>query len=136
MACNSVEEKNKPQEEEIKNDFIFATWAHASDKFVKEEWEKKFEYYDSLGITEALIGGSTDVLKQIVPLAKQKNIKVHAWMWTLNRPNDTVANQHPEWYAVNRLGKNSLEYRAYVDYYQWLSPFHPEAREYIKRKKR
>ncbi|MBT8195265.1 MAG: family 10 glycosylhydrolase, partial [Bacteroidia bacterium] len=50
----------------------------------------------------------------------------------LNRPNDTIANKHPEWYAVNRAGKNSLEYRAYVDYYQWLSPFHPEAREYIK----
>ncbi|GAA5021293.1 transcriptional initiation protein Tat [Marivirga lumbricoides] len=132
MACNSVKEKNKPQEEEIKNDFIFATWAHASDKFVKEEWEKKFQYYDSLGITEALIGGNAEVLKQIVPLAKQKNIKVHAWMWTLNRPNDTVANQHSDWYAVNRLGENSLEYRAYVDYYQWLSPFHPEAREYIK----
>ena len=42
-----------------------------------------------------------------------------------------IANKNPEWYAVNRNGDNSLDYRAYVDYYQWLSPFHPEAREHI-----
>jgi len=29
-------------------------------------------------------------------------------------------------------GDNSLDYRAYVDYYQWLSPFSDGAREYIK----
>jgi uncharacterized lipoprotein YddW (UPF0748 family) len=52
-------------------------------------------------------------------------------MWTVNRPGDTIANKNPEWYAVNRNGQNSLEYRAYVNYYQWLSPFHPEARNHI-----
>ena len=57
-------------------------------------------------------------------------------MWTLNSPNDSVAMQHPDWYSVNKLGQNSLENRAYVNYYQWLSPFHPEAREHIKSKVR
>jgi uncharacterized lipoprotein YddW (UPF0748 family) len=52
-------------------------------------------------------------------------------MWTLNRPGDTIANKNPDWYAVNRNGQNSLDYRAYVDYYQWLSPFHPDARNHI-----
>jgi uncharacterized lipoprotein YddW (UPF0748 family) len=52
-------------------------------------------------------------------------------MWTINRPGDTIANKNPEWYSVNRNGNNSLDYRAYVDYYQWLSPFHPEARNHI-----
>jgi uncharacterized lipoprotein YddW (UPF0748 family) len=52
-------------------------------------------------------------------------------MWTINRPGDTIANKNPDWYSVNRIGNNSLDYRAYVDYYQWLSPFHPEARNHI-----
>lgn len=130
-ACNSTEE-NSEQKRETGNKFTFATWTHAGPTFDKKEWEERFEYYDSLGITEALVGGNPKVLSQIVPLANAKNIKIHAWMWTLNRPNDTIANKHPEWYAVNRSEQNSLEYRAYVDYYQWLSPFHPEAREYIK----
>jgi len=35
---------------------------------------------------------------------------------------------------VNRNGDNSYDYRAYVNYYQWLSPFSPGARQYITSK--
>lgn len=115
-----------------KDKFVFASWAHAGGAFDASVWKTKLASYDSLGISELLIGGSPEFYEQLIPLASDKNIKIHAWMWTLNRPNDTVANKHPEWYAVNKAGKNSLEYRAYVDYYQWLSPFHPGAREHIK----
>lgn len=111
--------------------FTFSTWVGAGSKFDKNTWTKKINYYDSLGISEILVGGSPDILKKIIPLANKKNIKVHGWMWTLNRPGDTIANKNPDWYAVNRKGQNSLEFRAYVDYYQWLSPFHPDAREHI-----
>ncbi|NOQ75545.1 MAG: family 10 glycosylhydrolase [Crocinitomix sp.] len=116
----------------IEKPFVFATWAHGSNELDVAEWNEKLAEYQRLGISEVLVGGSPEFLTELVPLANNYAIKIHAWMWTLNRPNDTTANQHPEWYAVNRAGKNSLEYRAYVDYYQWLSPFHPEAREYIK----
>jgi len=112
-------------------DFIISTWTGAGNNFDEEKWIKKINFYDSLGISEVLIGGSPDVLRKIIPIANKKNIKVHGWMWTVNRPGDTIANKNPEWYAVNRNGQNSLEYRAYVNYYQWLSPFHPEARNHI-----
>ena len=112
--------------------FVFATWAHGSTTYNDSVWSKKLDEYKHLGISEVLVGGSPAFLKELIPNANKRNIKIHAWMWTLNRPNDTIANKHPEWYAVNRAGKNSLEYNAYVNYYQWLSPFHPEARTYIK----
>jgi len=114
------------------DNFTIATWAHGDKTMDIEKWTQKLQSYEELGISEVLIGGSPDFLKEFVPLADSFNIRVHAWMWTLNRPNDSIAMQHPDWYAVNRAGKNSLEYRAYVDYYQWLSPFHPEAREHVK----
>ena len=122
VSCNKNENKEK---------FTLSTWTHSGKDFNKENWVKKINYYDSLGISEILVGGSPEVLKKIIPIAKSKNIKVHGWMWTVNRPGDTIANKNPEWYAVNRNGQNSLEYRAYVNYYQWLSPFHPEARKHI-----
>lgn len=128
----SCENSQKTKEKTENKKFIFSTWAHGGKEFDAGKWHKKFDLYDSLGITEILIGAGAKQLKQIIPFAKKRGIKVHAWMWTLNRPGDTVANKHPDWYAVNRKGKNSLEYRAYVDYYQWLSPFHPGAREHIK----
>lgn len=122
----------KTDETEKKEYFRIASWVHAGDTFDSTEWEQKLLHYNELGITEILVGAKPEILKQLVPVATTHNIKVHGWMWTLNRPNDTTAQKHPEWYAVNRNGQNSLEYRAYVDYYQWLSPFHPEARAYIK----
>lgn len=125
----SCTKNKKPSESPSK--FTISSWAHGGREFKKEAWQKKLNYYDSLGISEILVGGSPEILTQIIPLAKQKNIKVHGWMWTLNRPGDTIANKHPEWYAVNRNLQNSLEYRAYVNYYQWLSPFHPDARKHI-----
>ena len=114
-----------------KTSFTFSSWGSAGANFKEEEWRKKIAHYDSLGISELLVGASPEVLSKLIPIAAEKNIKIHGWMWTLNRPGDPIAKEHPEWYAVNRNGKNSLEYRAYVDYYQWLSPFHPGAREHI-----
>ena len=131
MACNSKTE-DKVSSKVEKEKFVFATWTNGGGEFNESKWEEKLTYYDSLGISQILVGANAQVLKKLVPLASKKNIKVHAWMWTLNRPGDTIAQKHPEWYAVNRAGKNSLEYRAYVNYYQWLSPFHPEARNHIK----
>ncbi|NRA12022.1 MAG: family 10 glycosylhydrolase [Crocinitomicaceae bacterium] len=119
------------KEKEITS-FTFSTWSHGSKTMDKKVWTKKLETYDSLGITDVLVGGSPEFLSDLISLAEPKGMRIHAWMWTLNRPNDTIANKHPEWYAVNRNNENSLDYKAYVDYYQWLSPFHPEAREYIK----
>tara|TARA_B110000483_G_scaffold27619_2_gene33403 strand:+ start:948 stop:2006 length:1059 start_codon:yes stop_codon:yes gene_type:complete len=122
LSCSN-REKNKV--------FTFSTWTGAGKDFDKKTWEKKISFYDSLGISEILVSGSPSVLEKIIPIANEKNIKVHGWMWTVNRPGDTIANKNPEWYSVNRNGDNSLEYRAYVDYYQWLSPFHPDARLHI-----
>ena len=119
-----------------KDKFVIASWiSPKKGDFKLEEWKNKISYYDSLGISEILVEVqhlSNNNLLEIISLAKMKKIKVHAWMWTLNRPGDSLAMKHPEWYSVNRKGKNSLEYRPYVDHYQWLSPFHPDAREHIK----
>ena len=131
IGCN-VDPKEPPPKQ-LKG-FIFSTWVNGSKEFNQNEWNDKLKKYDNLGISEILVGAGPEFLTQLIPLANEFNIKTHAWMWTLNRPNDSIAMQHPEWYAVNRLGHNSLDYRAYVDYYQWLSPFHPGAREHIKQK--
>ena len=122
----------KTKEPEKTKDFTFATCAHGDQVFDRKKWDKKLNEYKALGITEVLIGGSPEFLQELVNLASLKGMKIHAWMWTLNKPNDSTCMAHPEWYSVNRKGQNSLDYRAYVDYYQWLSPFHPEARAYVK----
>ncbi|BDS12245.1 family 10 glycosylhydrolase [Aureispira anguillae] len=120
----------------VDSTFILSTWVHGKKEFDQVDWEQRLKTYDSLGISELLVQGNPDFLTKLLPLATAMNMKVHAWMWTLNQPGNKETQQHPEWYAVNRNGQHSLEYRAYVDYYQWLSPFHPDACEYIKDKVR
>ena len=102
ISCNS-------EKKIVDENFTFSTWTHGGKELNKEIWEKKINYYDSLGISEILVSGSSEVLEKIIPLANKKNIKVHGWMWTLNRPGDTIANKNPDWYAVNRNGDNSLD---------------------------
>ncbi len=128
LSLNTVFGQNK------NNEFTFTGWVHGSQDFDKEIWTEKLTEYQRIGISEILVGGgNVNFYKELVKLASDYDILIHAWVWTLNRPGDTIAQKHPEWYSVNRNGQNSLEYRAYVDYYQWLSPFHPEAREHIKK---
>ena len=136
-ACSPTDKSEKNQNEFMEeinseDEVIFSTWTHSIEPFEESVWEEKLENYKAIGISEVLCNGSPEFLQELVDLAATKDMKIHAWIWTLNRPNDSTCMQHPEWYSVNRNGDNSLDYRAYVDYYQWLSPFHPEAREYVK----
>lgn len=132
QVSEKVKEDTTTSTEETRTSFTVATWVHGGKSYDEAIWTYKLERYDSIGISEILVSGDPELLQQVVNLAKNYNIKVHGWMWTLNRPGDSTAMEHPEWYAVNRNGDNSLDYRAYVDYYQWLSPFSPGARAYIK----
>ena len=121
------------QTPEEKQPFTFSTWITAKKGKTDAQYLEEFKKYAHYGITEVLINTLADPkeLARLVPLATQSGLKVHAWMFTTNRPGDTVALQHPDWYMVSRSGKSCFDDRPYVDYYQWLSPSHPAARKHI-----
>ena len=98
----------------------------------ENEWIKFFDNLESAKISECFINANEDQLDYLITLAKNYNLNIHGWIWTLNRPYDEKSSKNPNWYSVNRNGQNSYEYRPYVDYYQWLSPFSEGAREYVK----
>ncbi len=112
--------------------FIFATWANGDSGRTDAQWDSVFTKFHDAGITDFFISASPNELRRMVALTKDKGIRIHGWIWTLNRPGDTVAQKHPDWYSVNRNGQNSLEYNPYVKHYQWLSPFSKGAREHVK----
>ncbi len=121
LSCSILSEKNK-------KNWI---WIHADNNRTLEDWTNDFTKYKKAGIDALLIGSNSEVLNKVIPIAHQMNLEVHAWMWTLNRPGDSTALQHPDWYSVNRLGSSCYDNRPYVDYYQWLCPSIPEVQEYI-----
>ena len=96
------------------------------------EWEILFERLIQAGIKECFINATVEQLEYLISLTKNYDINIHGWIWTLNRPYDKIAIKNLDWYSINRNGQNCYEFRPYVDYYQWLSPFSEGARDYIK----
>ena len=113
------------------NSILFGTWLNFFKKS-NVEWLEFFEKMSDAGITEYFVNATIDQLKYLIDLTKGSNVNIHGWVWILNRPNDVEASKNMNWYSVNKLKQNSYDFRAYVDYYQWLSPFSKGARNYIK----
>lgn len=134
FSCENKRADNSISEvEKIEKSFEFGVWITANNERGNEDYAKEFEKYKSFGIDEVLINTGTDpeLLRRITPIAIEKGLKVHAWIMAMNRPGDTIALKHPEWYAVSKEGKSCFDTRPYVDYYQWLCPTRKESREHI-----
>jgi uncharacterized lipoprotein YddW (UPF0748 family) len=133
-ACN--QNKTTTQDvvsEIIQEDFKFWTWISANEKRSDSSYQQEFAKYKKNGIDAVLINtnAKAKLLARLTPIAKNEGLEVHAWMFTVNRPGDSIAEQHPEWYAVSRDGKSCFDAPPYVGYYKWMCPTRKEAREHI-----
>lgn len=113
--------------------FKYWNWITVGHKKSDSAYTAHFKKLKGYGIDAVLINSGADpkLLGRVAPLAMEEGLEVHAWMFTTNRPGDSIALQHPDWYMVSRSGKSCFDQRPYVNYYQWLSPSHPEARNHI-----
>lgn len=120
-------------EETGDNDFKYWTWITANSKRTDSSYTEEFKKYKNSGIDAVLINTNTDpeLLSRLVPVAKKEGLEVHAWIMAMNRPGDSVALQHPDWYAVSRDGKSCHDTRPYVDYYQWMCPSRKESTGHV-----
>lgn len=108
-------------------------WVHGNKERSSEEWRNHFRSYAQAGIGTVIIDGSPEQLTQLTPIARGAGLRVFAWLWTLNRPGDPAALQHPDWYAVNAAGKSCHppQDRPFVDYYQFLCPNHEAVKQHL-----
>lgn len=72
------------------------------------------------------------LLERLIPLAHAAGLQIHAWMWTMPCNNKNIIEQHPDWYAVNGKGEPAHTHPAYVGYYKFLCPCHPEVQDFIQ----
>jgi uncharacterized lipoprotein YddW (UPF0748 family) len=128
-ATKNINDSSISKEETFK----LWTWVTAEQTRTDASFDEEFKKYGDNGLDAILINtyGDPELLARLVPIAKKHNLEVHAWMFTMNRPGDKVAEQHPEWYAVSRDGKSCFDEPPYVGYYKWLCPTRKESREHI-----
>ena len=119
-----------PQEgksdEEIKQ--VFDQIAAAGIQAVLPQvFNSRYALFDMPGFTV-----KERLLERLIPLAHAAGLQIHAWMWTMPCNNEEIINQHPDWYAVNGKGEPAHLKPAYVDYYKFLCPCHPEVQDFIQ----
>lgn len=115
------------------DDFKYWVWTTADPNRPDASYTEEFRKYSENGIEAVLINTNTDprLLSRLAPLAKKEGLEVHAWIMAMNRPGDTVALKHPDWYAVSRDGNPTFDTRPYVEYYQWLCPTREDSRNHV-----
>lgn len=108
-------------------------WVHGNRQLTAEQWERQFQEYADAGISTLIIGDSAAHAAALTPIAHKAGLRVYAWIWALNRPQDDLPLQHPEWFAVNALGKSChiAENRPFVEYYRFLCPNQPGVQHYL-----
>ncbi|WP_240729836.1 family 10 glycosylhydrolase [Flavobacterium sp. ASW18X] len=132
-AKTKLEAKNVTIIENEAITFKFWTWFTADETKDDAYYRQEFKKYKENGFHAVLIntGTDADLLKKVAPFATEVGLEVHAWMFTVNRPGDKIAEKHPEWYAVSRDGKSCYDQPPYVGYYKWLCPTREESRDHI-----
>lgn len=101
-------------------------WMRFRPEWSEQQYSEHFAKIHDAGISAVLFEGYDETVYR---LCKETGLEAHYWKWTMNRRE--VLETHPEWFAVNRIGESSSDKPAYVDYYRFLCPSHPEVVDYL-----
>ena len=104
-------------------------WENPDDKEGEKSLKERYGRYFDAGIRGMFFEADSEKHFRI---AKTVGLETHRWMWTMNRGEKDLLDNHPDWYAVSRDGKSCATNPPYVNYYRWLCPSKPEVQEYLK----
>ncbi|MEO0469492.1 MAG: family 10 glycosylhydrolase [Bacteroidota bacterium] len=122
-------------------------WVRPQQEWSVDMWKEKLAQTKAAGIDAILLevyngretyyeGGQLpmreNLLAEVARIAHSEDLEFHAWMWTMPCNAPEIIEQHPDWYAVSGENKPAHTDPAYVDYYKFLCPCHPEVREFVQ----
>jgi len=126
-ACNG--NKEKTDNGTVKETHKFWVWINPQQGESDDSLAIRYKKFHDAGIKGIFFEADNE---QHYRIAKKQGLETHRWMWIMNRGEEYVRKNHPDWYAVNRKGESSFDKPAYVEYYRWLCPSRPEVVEYLK----
>ena len=104
-------------------------WSGPSKSASAHELKEKYKKIAGHGITGIFL--EHELPDAECHAIKEAGLELHAWMWTVNRGDKWIRDNHPEWYQVSRSGKSCFDKPPYVDYYRWVNPSIPAVVDYI-----
>lgn len=128
-ACDGKSEAKKDKTAQVNSTHKFWVWLNPKEGESDEELTARYKKYYDAGVKGIFFEADNE---QHFKIAKAQGLETHRWMWIMNRGEEYVRKNHPEWYAINRKGESCFDKPPYVDYYRWLCPSRPEVIEYLK----
>ena len=98
VSCNTKEKQIEVVKTEDStaqaSKFKYWNWITVGHKKSDSAYTAHFNKLKSNGIDAVLMNTGADpkLLKRLTPLAKDAGLEVHAWMFTTNRPGDSIAD--------------------------------------------
>lgn len=123
LACN----------DDRKNQFDYWAWTRSNPEDKDEGLASRYRGWRDAGIVGIFF---EDDSERHYRIAKAQGLQTHRWMWTLNRGEKELLQNHPDWYSVSRSGKSCADNPPYVSYYRFLCPSHPQVPDYLESKAR
>lgn len=105
-------------------------WENPDNREDDEKLIKKYSSFYDAGIRGMFFENDSE---RHFRAAKKAGLEAHRWMWTMNRGEKELLDNHPDWYAVSRNGDSCATKPPYVNYYRWLCPSKPEVQDYLKK---
>ena len=105
-------------------------WQGRDDKATDDQIRAKYRKFKSKGIDAILLEGGMN--EREFAIIKEVGLELHSWMWTTNRGDQWIRDNHPDWYMVSRTGESCFDKPPYVDYYRWVSPVIPGVQRYLE----
>lgn len=127
-SLNSASASERPRKHKSSG---LKNWVWENPNLQEEEsaLKTRFRNYYEAGIRGMFFENDSE---KHFRLAKAAGLEAHRWMWTMNRGEKELLEQHPEWYSVSRKGDSCATNPPYVGYYRWLCPSKPEVLDYLK----
>lgn len=107
----------------------FWIWTGPSKSLTAAKLKEKYITLAGRGITGVFL--EHGIYEPECEAIKAAGLEMHSWMWTTNRGDQWIRDNHPEWYQVSRSGKSCFDKPPYVDYYRWVSPVNPAVQDYL-----
>ena len=120
----------KSEKSQTEKTHKFWVWLNPNDKDTDEDLAIRYKKYYDAGIKGIFFEADNE---RHFRIAKAQGLETHRWMWIMNRGEQYVKENHPDWYAINRKGESCFDQPPYVDYYRWLCPSRPEVVDYLKK---
>lgn len=114
-----------------RNERKYWVWSGVNREASTQGLRDKYKKLKGHGLDGLYISGVDDREFEII---KEAGLEIHTWMWTTNRGDQWIRDNHPDWYMVSRSGKSCFDEPPYVGYYRWVSPVIPGVQTYLEDK--